>query len=109
MLAKIIGVFSSNNSAITCLHPPQGVTGLSHSATTAIQTISAFEKPLEYRLNKALLSAQLDKGYDEFSILQPRWYLPSVVKIAEPTLNFEYGAYEFYLAAIAISIIFSTS
>ena len=47
-------------------------------------------------LNIAVLSAQLVNENDEFSILHPKNISLSFVKSAAPTLNFEYGLYEFF-------------
>jgi hypothetical protein len=52
--------------------------------------------PSEYALKIATLSAHIVKEYELFSMLQPVKTSPSSVSNADPTLNFEYGAWAFF-------------
>ncbi len=55
-------------------------------------TISAMSfSPLKTIEDMHDVSAQLPSGNDAFSTLVPTWTLPSALRRAAPTENFEYG------------------
>jgi hypothetical protein len=107
-----MGMSNEQNSRMTCRHIPQGGHGVSISDRdegisfkTSIVTASrptvilpdataiARNEPDKYpevtALTNPVLSAQMAPPYDAFSTLAPSTILPSLHKIAAPTLNLE--------------------
>ena len=87
------------SSSITCLHAPHGLIKFDVEAYIAICLTSFLLYPHDIILNSAVLSAQLESPYEIFSTLQPKIKLPSLSSIADPTLNDEYGEYEYDAAS----------
>ena len=73
-LAMRIGVSGRRSSLNTCLQAPHGMVSFSAWVVIAMALISSFRYPLEYAAKIALRSAQFDRPYDAFSILEPVIY-----------------------------------
>ena len=89
----------SQNSAITCLHTPQGKHSLLPPTIAMLQNSRS---PSLIALKNAVLSAQTVGEKDAFSILHPVYTLPDLVRSAAPTLKLEYGEYELFNCSVAI-------
>jgi len=63
-----MGASGEQNSASTCLQPPQGAAGRSRPPTMA--TASMRRAPAATAAATALRSAQIESGYELFSTLQ---------------------------------------
>jgi hypothetical protein len=87
---------------MTCRQAPQGEQATPWSLVTATARIS-IRGPSRATAEKiAVLSAQFVIPYEAFSTLHPEKISPSVVKIAAPTRNFEYGAWAFFMTLRAV-------
>ncbi len=79
------------NSASTWRHAPQGVGRRSSSMTMAIASNSL--SPALTAANAAVRSAHTVSPYEAFSTFAPACTLLRFVRMAAPTLYFEYGAW----------------
>lgn len=92
----------SENSERNCLQAPQG-----NAKSFPLDAIATALNTLCFSviaLTAATLSAHMVKEYDEHSTLAPMYTVLSFVSKATPTLNFEYGEWESFLAFIDSAI-----